>query len=103
MYAVVRTGGKQYRVAEGDRLRVEKLDGEIGSTVRLDEVLMVSGNTGSAIGAPLVNGAFVEATITGQGRGRKIIVFHIRRRKGFKKKQGHRQPYTELTIKTIKN
>ena len=97
MYAVIRTGGKQYRVTEGDRLRVEKLAGEVGSTLVIDDVLMVGGET-VAIGKPVLAGAKVTATITGQDRAKKIIVFKFRRRKNYRRKNGHRQPYTELKI-----
>lgn len=101
MYAVIRTGGKQYRVTEGDRLRVEKLAGEVGSTLVIDDVLMVGGET-VAIGKPVLAGAKVTATITGQDRAKKIIVFKFRRRKNYRRKQGHRQPYTALNITGIK-
>ena len=97
MYAVIRTGGKQYRVTEGDRLRVEKLPGDVGSTLVIDDVLMLGGET-VAIGKPVVAGAKVTATITGQDRAKKIIVFKFRRRKNYRRKNGHRQPYTELKI-----
>jgi len=97
MYAVIRTGGKQYRVTEGDRLRVEKLAGDVGSTLVIDDVLMVGGET-VAIGKPVLAGATVTCTITGQDRAKKIIVFKFRRRKNYRRKNGHRQPYTELKI-----
>ena len=97
MYAVIRTGGKQYRVSEGDRVRVEKLAGDVGSTIVLDDVLMLGGETVS-IGKPVLAGAKVTATITGQDRAKKIIVFKFRRRKNYRRKNGHRQPYTELKI-----
>ena len=100
MYAVVKTGGKQYRVSEGDRVRVEKLPGSVGDTVELDEVLMLGGDKVS-VGAPPVSGAKVQAEIVAQGRGRKIIVFKIRRRKSYRRKAGHRQPYTELKVTGI--
>lgn len=97
MYAVIRTGGKQYRVAQGDRLRVEKLPGEVGATVTFDEVLMIGGEK-IAIGTPLVAGARVTAEILAQDRAKKIIVFKFRRRKNYRRKRGHRQPYTEIRI-----
>ena len=97
MYAVIRTGGKQYRVAEGDRIRVEKLPGDVGAELTFDEVLMVGGDK-VAVGTPLVSGASVKATILAQDRAKKIIVFKYKRRKGYRKKYGHRQPYTELQI-----
>ena len=97
MYAVIKTGGKQYRVAEGDKSRVEKLPGDVGSEVTFDEVLMVGGDKVS-VGAPLVSGASVKAKIVAQDRAKKIIVFKYKRRKGYRRKYGHRQPYTELQI-----
>jgi large subunit ribosomal protein L21 len=100
MYAVIKTGGKQYRVSEGDRLRVEKLEGAVGDTVNFAEVLMLGGEKVS-IGAPLVSGAKVSAEIVGQGFGKKIIVFKMRRRKRYRRKNGHRQPYTELKVTGI--
>jgi large subunit ribosomal protein L21 len=100
MYAVIKTGGKQYRVSEGDRLRVEKIAGAKGDTVDFAEVLMLGGDRVS-IGAPLVSGATVSAEIIGQGLGKKIIVFKMRRRKRYRRKNGHRQPFTELRIKGI--
>ncbi len=101
MYAVVATGGKQYRVNEGDRVRVEKLGGEAGSKVVLDKVLMVGDGENSKIGAPMLNGAKVEAEIVDQGRGKKIVVFKFKKRKKYRKKQGHRQSFTELRITKI--
>ncbi|HHH31209.1 MAG TPA: 50S ribosomal protein L21 [Polyangiaceae bacterium] len=97
MYAVIRTGGKQYRVAEGDRIRVEKLPGEVGAELTFEEVLMVGGDK-VAVGTPLVSGASVKATILAQDRAKKVIVFKYKARKGYRKKYGHRQPYTELQI-----
>ena len=97
MYAVIRTGGKQYRVAEGDRIRVEKLAGEVGSDIELDEVLMLGGDK-VAVGSPLVEGAKVKAKIVAQDKAKKIIVFKYKRRKNYRRKNGHRQPYTELEI-----
>jgi large subunit ribosomal protein L21 len=100
MYAVIKTGGKQYRVSEGDRLRVEKLEGAIGDFVNFPEVLMLGGETVS-IGLPLVSGAKVSAQIVSQGHGKKIIVFKMRRRKRYRRKNGHRQPFTELKITAV--
>jgi large subunit ribosomal protein L21 len=100
MYAVIKTGGKQYRVSEGDRLRVEKLEGAKGDTIELAEVLMLGGDR-VAIGSPTVAGATVSAEIIGQGLDKKIIVFKMRRRKRYRNKNGHRQPYTELRVKSI--
>lgn len=100
MYAVIKTGGKQYRVAQGDTLRVEKLVGNVGDTVTLSEVLLLGGES-LKIGQPTVAGAKVEAKITAQGRGEKIIVFKFRRRKNYRRKTGHRQPVTTLQITGI--
>lgn len=100
MYAVIRTGGKQYRVSEGDRLRVEKLPGDVGSKVELDEVLMLGGDKVS-VGKPLVEGAKVSAEIVGQDRAKKLVIFKFRRRKNHRRKKGHRQYYTELKITGI--
>ena len=100
MYAVIKTGGKQYRVSEGDRLRVEKIDGQKGDKVELAEVLMLGGER-VAIGSPMVAGATVSAEIIAQGLGKKIIVFKMRRRKRYRRKNGHRQPFTELRVTGI--
>jgi large subunit ribosomal protein L21 len=96
-YAVIKTGGKQYRVAQGDRIRVEKLPGDVGAEITFDEVLMLGGDKVS-VGTPLVSGASVKAKIVAQDRAKKIIVFKYRRRKNYRRKNGHRQPYTELEI-----
>lgn len=96
-YAVIKTGGKQYRVSEGDKIRVEKLPGDVGAEISFDEVLMVGGDK-VAVGTPIVSGASVKAKIVAQDRGKKIIVFKYRRRKNYRRKTGHRQPYTELVI-----
>lgn len=100
MYAVIRTGGKQYRVSQGDTLRVEKLPGEVGSTLTFGEVLMLGGEKLS-IGKPLVKGAKVSAQIVAQDRAKKIIVFKMRRRKNYRRKNGHRQWFTEVKITGI--
>jgi large subunit ribosomal protein L21 len=100
MYAVFKTGGKQYRVAAGDKVRVEKLPGNAGDTVTFDQVLLVSGET-LRLGQPLVGGATVEAKIVTQGLGKKLIVFKFRRRKNYRRKNGHRQPFTALEITNI--
>lgn len=97
MFAVIQTGGKQYRVAQGDRLRVEKLPGDVGANVTFDKVLLVGGDS-VKVGNPLVSGAKVSAEIVAQGRDKKVIVFKFKRRKNYRRKQGHRQPYTELKI-----
>jgi len=102
MYAVVRTGGKQYQVAKGDEVDVEKLEGEEGAEIILDEVLLVGGKK-TQIGQPLVDGAQVKAVIAKQFRGKKILVQHFKRRKTYQKLNGHRQPYTKLKIVEISN
>lgn len=101
MYAVIRTGGKQYRVAEGQTLRVEKLPGSEGEGVSFEEVLMLGGDA-PRVGQPVVSGAKVEATIKSHYRGPKIIVFKFRRRKNYRRKNGHRQPYTDVVITGIR-
>ena len=101
MYAIIKTGGKQYRVSEGQTLLVEKLEGEKGDSVRLGEVLLIGGEGETRIGTPRIDGAAVDATIVRHGRARKIIVFKKKRRKGYHKKQGHRQAFTELKITGI--
>jgi large subunit ribosomal protein L21 len=101
MYAIVRTGGKQYQVEAGDTLRVEKLLGEVGDTVELSEVLLVVEGETVKIGQPMVDGAKVVAKIVEQGRHKKIIVFKKKKRQGYQVKKGHRQMYTALTIETI--
>jgi large subunit ribosomal protein L21 len=100
MYAVIKTGGKQYRVSEGQKLRVEKLEGSAGDKLTFQEVLLVGGDA-PKIGQPLVQGASVSAEILGQDRAKKIIVFKLKRRKNYRRKQGHRQPFTELKITGI--
>ena len=103
MYAVIRTGGKQYRVAPGDILKIEKLEGEPGSNIEFTEVLMVAGENGESlqIGTPIIANATVSAEIKCQTKGKKIIIFKSTRRKGYRKKTGHRQLLTEVTIKDI--
>jgi large subunit ribosomal protein L21 len=101
MYAVVRTGGKQVRLSPGDRVRVEKLPGEVGESIELDDVLLVSRDGDLKVGQPVVDGAKVMGTITDQGRHPKITVFKMKRRKGYRRKQGHRQSYTEIEVNDI--
>ena len=101
MYAVVKTGGKQYRVSSGDRLRVEQLDAEPGHTVELDQVLMLGEGDDVTIGTPTVEGGKVTAEVVGHGRGDKVEIIKFRRRKHSRKRQGHRQNYTELKITDI--
>lgn len=100
MYAVIKTGGKQFRVEEGTEIYVEKLDVEAGDTYTFDEVLMVGGEK-TVIGTPVVKGAKVVAKVIKQGRAKKIIVFKYKKRKKYRKKQGHRQSYTKLVIEQI--
>lgn len=101
MYAVIKTGGKQYRVSEGDLLNVEKLAGESGTEIVFNDVLMFSGEGDIRIGTPLVEGAKVVGEIVNETHGPKITIFKMKRRKGFRKKTGHRQQLTNLRIKTI--
>ncbi len=101
MYAVFKTGGKQYRAAQGDTVRVEKLDAEAGSTVELDQVLMVADGDDVTVGAPFIEGAKVTATVKEQLRGDKILIVKFRRRKHHRKQMGHRQYYTDLQITGI--
>ncbi len=101
MYAVIRTGGKQYRVAKDDVISVEKLAGEPGSTVKLDDVLMVGEGADATTGTPLVAGAAVSATVVEQKRGEKIIIFKKKRRHNYRRKNGHRQAITVLRIDAI--
>ncbi|MBU5592728.1 50S ribosomal protein L21 [Clostridium sp. MSJ-4] len=102
MYAVLKTGGKQYRVQEGDVIFVEKLNAEVDSTIELTEVLAVSKADGQlVIGSPVVEGAKVVAKVANQGKAKKVIVFKYKPKKDYRKKQGHRQPYTKLVIEKI--
>jgi large subunit ribosomal protein L21 len=101
MYAVIKTGGKQYRVSPGDFIEVEKLPYEVGEQIELDEVLLVANGSGAKIGKPLVKGAKVKATVTLQTKGRKVIVFKYRPSKRYRLKRGHRQNYTRLRIDEI--
>lgn len=103
MYAVIKTGGKQYRVEEGQLLRVEKLVGEVGTKVSFGEVLLVAGEgADTKVGKPLLGGATVAGEIVAQERGPKLVVFKFRRRKNYRRKNGHRQPYTRVKITGIK-
>ena len=101
MYAVVKTGGKQYRVSAGDRLRIEKIPGNVGDDVSFEEILMIGGTDDVKIGTPDVKGAKVTGKIMEQGKAKKITVFKFKRRKGYKKKQGHRQLFTNVEITVI--
>ena len=101
MYAVVTTGGKQYKVSQGDVLRVEKIDAPVGETVELDQVKLVAGDDGLVVDPAALSSAKVIAQVTGQGRGKKIRVFKYKRRKNYHRTYGHRQSYTELRVREI--
>lgn len=101
MYAVIRTGGKQYRVSEGAVLRVERVDAATGAKVQFDEVLMVGGGNKVKLGTPLIKGGKVTAEVLSQGKAKKIEVVKFKRRQGYKRQLGHRQPYTEIKITGI--
>ena len=100
MYAIIATGGKQYKVSEGDVIKVEKLGAEAGSTYTFDQVLVVSGDE-VKVGDPVVAGATVEASVIEDGKAKKVIVYKYKRKSGYHKKQGHRQPYTKVKIEKI--
>jgi len=101
MYAVVKTGGKQYRVSAGDKLKIEQIPADVGAQVILDQVLMVGEGEAVRLGTPLIGGASVQATVVAHGRGEKVRIFKMRRRKHYQKHQGHRQNYTEVKIDSI--
>lgn len=101
MYAIIKTGGKQYKVSEGDLVRVEKLNYEIGDTVEFDEVLMVANDDDLKVGSPFVENAKVKATVKDQAKDKKVVVYKYKPKKMYRKKQGHRQPYTLVEIKDI--
>ena len=101
MYAVVKTGGKQYRVGAGDKLKVEQIPADVGAEVILDQVLMVGEGESVRLGQPTLAGATVKATVLAHGRGEKVKIFKMRRRKHYQKHQGHRQGFTELKIDSI--
>jgi large subunit ribosomal protein L21 len=101
MYAVIKTGGKQYRVSAGETLKIETVAGDVGSAVVLDKVLMVGDGDKVSVGKPMLNGATVQATIVSHGRGDKVRIFKMKRRKHYQKRQGHRQNYTEIRIDGI--
>ena len=102
MYAVIKSGGKQYKVAAGEKLKIEQITTQVGEKISLDQVLMVSQGDKVSVGAPLVNGAVVSATVLGHGRADKVKIFKMRRRKHYQKRQGHRQNFTEVMIDEIK-
>ncbi|KAF5047389.1 50S ribosomal protein L21 [Oscillibacter ruminantium] len=101
MHAIIETGGKQYKVAEGDVVFIEKLDNEAGDTVKFDQVLAILDGDKATFGAPVVAGASVEATIVKNGKGKKVRIFKYNAKKGYRKRQGHRQPYTKVEIGKI--
>jgi len=101
MYAIIRTGGKQYQVAAGDTLKVERIQGEVGDTIEINDVLLVADGDKVTVGQPVIEGARVTAKITEQGRAKKILVFKKKKRKGYQVKNGHRQQYTALTIEEV--
>ncbi|MBK9085873.1 MAG: 50S ribosomal protein L21 [Sterolibacteriaceae bacterium] len=101
MYAVIKTGGKQYRVVVGEKLKVEQIPADVGTEITLDQVLMVGEGESVRIGSPLVSGASVKLTVLSQGRHDKVKIFKMRRRKHYQKHQGHRQNYTELRVDAI--
>ena len=101
MYAVIKTGGKQYRVAAGEKIKVEQIPADVGSEITIDQVFMVGEGESVKIGTPVVAGAIVKATVISHGRHDKIKIFKMRRRKHYQKHQGHRQGYTELKIDAI--
>ena len=101
MYAVIKTGGKQYRIASGEKLKIEQIPADIGQEITLDQVLSVGEGDQLKVGTPLVTGAVVTATVLAQGRHDKVTIFKMRRRKHYQKHQGHRQNYTEILIGSI--
>ena len=101
MYAIVHTGGRQFRMKPDETLRIPKVDGEVGQTLELDRVLMIQADSGTTVGSPTVEGAKVVAEVLEQGRDRKIIVFKKKRRKRYTRKRGHRQPFTAIRVKEI--
>ena len=101
MHAIIETGGKQYKVAEGDTLFIEKLPVEAGEAVTFDKVLAVIDGENVTVGTPVVEGAKVDASVVKNGKGKKVIVFKYKPKKGYRRKQGHRQPYTKVTIGKI--
>ena len=101
MYAVIKTGGKQYRVASGEKIKVEQIAADVGQEIVIDQVLAVGNGDGLKVGSPLVSGATVKATVVAHGKHDKVRIFKMRRRKHYQKRQGHRQSFTELQIGAI--
>lgn len=101
MYAIIETGGKQYRVQEGDSIRVEKLNFADGEAIKFDKVLLVANDSNLNVGKPYVDGAVVEATVEKQGKNKKIVIFKYKAKKDYRNKKGHRQPYTQVKIEKI--
>lgn len=101
MYAIIVTGGKQYKVQEGDVIYIEKLEANEGDAVKFDQVIAIGKEDGLTVGAPLVEGASVDATVAKNGKGKKIKIFKYKPKKGYRRRQGHRQPYTKVTIGAI--
>ncbi len=102
MYAVIKTGGKQYRVAAGEKIKVEQIAADVGQEITIDQVLAIGNGEGLEVGTPLVSGAVVKATVVSHGKHDKVRIFKMRRRKHYQKRQGHRQGYTELEIGVVK-
>lgn len=101
MYAIIKTGGKQYKVTEGEKLRVEKLPVDLNTDIEISEVLLVSKDGDVTVGKPFVDGAKVVATVVEHGKEKKVVSFKYKPKKGFHKKKGHRQPFTQIEIKSI--
>lgn len=101
MYAIIKTGGKQYKVSEGDTIKVEKLNCDAGEAITFEEVLMVSKDGDVTVGSPTIENATVSATVVEEGKGKKVIIYKYKPKKGYHKKQGHRQPFTKIRIEKI--
>jgi large subunit ribosomal protein L21 len=102
MYAIIFTGGKQYKVSEGDFINVEKLDAEVGTAYSFECVMALGGGEDLVVGKPYISGAVVTASVIGNGKGKKVIAYKRKAKKGYQRKKGHRQPYTRLKIESIK-
>lgn len=101
MYAIIENGGKQYKIQEGKKVKLEKIQAPEGEEIRLENVLAISGDSGTVLGAPYIGGAYVNGKVVSQGRSKKVVVFKYKRRKDYKVKKGHRQAYTELLVEKI--